>query len=403
MTCSECGYTAKKERVFFRTNRRLLPAVVGVIVASLAATWGIELLQRQGVISQLPTRVLMLSLPFVGGAHEEVTGELSIRLGRGGLTESHHRSLIKRCLGGDRWARPVTVLWEEKYGGLLDQCRRGAPDDIDLDAKLLALPARVELGTDRAWPEDVDVCLFLDVRHWWTPGTACRVHVTPKWDGAQTVTVVGSGVRRNPRPYPFVIKRPGDARTLQFDVALERRLPDPGATWEHIQDQSISVKLALDGPMAEVLRPVETDQLHEAMISTFSPGATKWPGGRSPVRVRFDPRHTYVLALEDTVIGASVEILRDGDLARRLDLWWSSRPSAGNDTYGWLIAYEDVPLLMEANDTDGRWQMRVRGDPAIALRAGAASNYWAGEFTVPLVVNVNDVPPVAPTKDWWLE
>jgi hypothetical protein len=149
MTCSECGYTAKKDRTFFRTRRRLLPTVVGVVVASLAATWGIELLQRQGVISQLPTRVLMVSLPFVGGAHEEITGELSIRLGRGGLTESHYRARIKRCLRGDRRARPVTVPWEEKYGGLLDQCRSGAPDDIDLDAKILALPARVELGTDR--------------------------------------------------------------------------------------------------------------------------------------------------------------------------------------------------------------------------------------------------------------
>jgi len=378
MTCSECGYTAKKDRTLFRTRRRLLPAVVGVVVASLAATWGIELLQRQGVISQLPTRVLMLSLPFVGGAHEGLTSELSRRLGRGGLTESHYRMLIKRCLGGDRWARPVTVPWEEKYGGLLDECRRGAPDDIDLDAKLLALPARVELGTDRPWPQDVPVCLFLDVHHWWAPGTACRVHVTPKWGGAETVTVVSSGIRRNPRPYPFVIERPGDAETLQFDIALERRLPDPDATWENIQEQSISVKIALDGPMAEVLLPVETDQLHEAVMSTFDQGVVKWTGGRSPVRVRFDPRHTYVLALEDTAIGASVEILRDGDLARRLDLWWSSRPMAGNDNYGWLVAYEDVALVMEANEADGRWQMLVRGDPAIALRAAQPTGGWNG-------------------------
>jgi hypothetical protein len=401
MICSECGYPAKKERTLFRTRRRLLPTVVGVVVASLAATWGIEQLQRQGVVSQLPTRVLLLSLPFVGGAHEEFTGELSIRLGRAELTESHLRMLIKRCLRGDRRARPVTVPWEEKYGGLLDQCRRNAPDDIDFDARLLALPARVELGTDRSWPQDVPVCLALEVHHWWTPGTMCRVRLAPKWDGAEPVTVVGSGIRRSPRSYPLVIERPRDSETLDFDVVLERRLPDPDATWEHVQDQSISVTLALDGPIAEVLRPVESGDLQEAMVSAFSPGVTKWTGGRSPVRVRFDPRHTYVLALEDTAIGACVEILRDGELARRLDLWWSSRPLAGNANYGWLVAYEDVPLLMEANEADGRWQMRVRGDPAIALRAGAASSYWADEFTVPL--EVNEVRTTAPTKDWWIE
>ncbi|MHC4081059.1 MAG: hypothetical protein ACYSU2_07025, partial [Planctomycetota bacterium] len=373
MTCSECGYTAKRERTLFRTRRRLIPAVVGVAVASLATTWGIEQLQREGIVSQLPTRVLLLSLPFVGGAHEGITSELSLRLSRAALTDSHYRTLIKRCLRGDRGARPVTARWEEKYGSLLDQCRNGAPEDIDLDAALLALPARIQLGTDRPWPADAPVCLNLEVHHWWTPGTACRVHVTPKWDGAETVTIVGSGVRRSPRPYPLVIERPGDARTLDFDLALERRLPVAEAAWEHVQEQSISVALTLDGPLADVLQPEESDELREAVVSTFGQGVVKWTGGRSPVRVRFDPRHTYVLGLEDTAIGASVEILRDGDLARRLDLWWPSRPELGNDNYGWLVAYEDVPMVMEANEGDGRWQMRVRGDPAIALRAGAAS------------------------------
>jgi hypothetical protein len=403
MTCSECGYTAKKERILFRTRRRLLPTVAGVVVAALAATWGIEHLQRQGVISQLPTRVLLLGLPFVGGAHEEITGELSVRLGRGALTESHHRSLIKRCLRGDRRARPVTVLWEQKYGALLDQSRQGAPEDIDLDAKLLALPARVELGTDRSWPQDAPVCLELEVRHWWTPGTLCRVHVSPKWDGAEPVTVVGSGVRRSPPSYPLVIERPRDSETLEFDVALERQLPDEGATWEHIQNQTVRVPVALDAPMAEVLKPAESQDLHDAMMAALRPGATKWTSGRSPVRIRFEPRRTFVLGIEDTAIGARVEILRDGELARRLDLWWLSRPQLNSAPYGWLIVYEDVPLLMEANADDGRWQMRVSGDPTVALRAGTASNYWAGEFTVPLVVNEVTDTSLPPPQDWWVE
>jgi hypothetical protein len=56
---------------------------------------------------------------------------------------------------------------------------------------------------------------------------------------------------------------------------------------------------------------------------------------------------------------------------------------------------------MEANGDDGRWQMRVRGDPTVALRAGDASSYWAGEFTMPL--EVNEVETLAPPKDWWVE
>jgi hypothetical protein len=104
---------------------------------------------------------------------------------------------------------------------------------------------------------------------------------------------------------------------------------------------------------------------------------------------------------DDTAFGASVEILRDDELARRLDLWWSTQPQPGGLNYGWLIVYENVPLLMQATEADGRWRMRVRGDPAIALRAGPASTYWAGEFTTPLVIEERN--SLAPPQDWWVE
>ena len=45
--------------------------------------------------------------------------------------------------------------------------------------------------------------------------------------------------------------------------------------------------------------------------------------------------------------------------------------------------------------------MHVHGDAAIALRAGAASNYWAGEFTVPLTIR--EIERRAPRKYWWRE
>ena len=111
-TCSECGYTAKKERALFRTRRRLVPAVLGIAMASAVATWGIEHLQRQGFIATLPTRVILAGLPLVGTAHDDLTDELSARIARGKLSDGHFRSLVKRCLRGDRWARPLTVAWE---------------------------------------------------------------------------------------------------------------------------------------------------------------------------------------------------------------------------------------------------------------------------------------------------
>ena len=108
MRCSECGHIAKKERAFFRTHRRLVPAVAGVAAATVAATYGLEHLQTQGVISTLPTRVILLTMPLVGEHHHALSGELASRIGRKKLTEGHFRALVKRCLKGDRSARPIS-------------------------------------------------------------------------------------------------------------------------------------------------------------------------------------------------------------------------------------------------------------------------------------------------------
>jgi hypothetical protein len=404
MRCSECGYLARKERAFFRTHRRIVPAVAGVAAATIAATYGLEHLQTQGLISTLPTRVILLTMPLVGEHHHTLSGELASRIGRKKLTDAHYRALVKRCLKGDRSARPISVPWEMKYGLLLDQCRGVAPEDLELERKLLALPASVELSTDRSWPTDAPVCLDLDVRHWWPRDTACRIRLEPGWDGAEPVTIVGSGVRRRPRPYPLVVEPPPGADTIEFDVVLERRLPGAQDPWEHVQQQTISVPLDRKGPLlAEALQPSDHRGLLDAVRSTFDQAVVKWTGGPSPVRVRFDPRFTYGMMMDDTVFGASVEILRDDELARRLDLWWSTQPEPGDRNYGWLVAYENVPLLLQANEADGRWRMRVRGDPAIALRAGPASTYWAGEFTKPLAIDARPPSEPAPPKDWWVE
>jgi hypothetical protein len=402
MRCSECGYVARKERALFRTRRRLIPAVAGIAAATTAATYGLQHLQTQGLVSTLPTRVILLALPLVGENHYALSAEIASRIGRKKLTDGHYRALVERCLKGDHSARPISVPWEMKYGLLLDQCRGVAPDDVELERKLLALPASVELGTDRSWPDDAPVCLDLNVRHWWPRDTECRVHITPQWEGAEPVTIVGSGAQRRPRPYPLVVRPQPGADALPFDVVLERRLPGSRNAWERVQEQTISVPLDLEPrSLAEVLQPSDHVGLLDAVRSAFDQAVVKWTGGRSPLRVRFDPRFTYGMMRDDTAFGASVEILRDDELARRLDLWWSTQPQPGGLNYGWLIVYENVPLLMQATEADGRWRMRVRGDPAIALRAGPASTYWAGEFTTPLVIEERN--SLAPPQDWWVE
>lgn len=400
MKCPECGHTARNEKHLYRTRRRWLPALVSAFLAALGATWTIEQAQQRGWVSLLPTRAIVLALPFVGESHEPLNTELIRRMGGRRLSTGQWQMLMRRCIKGDHTARPVTEPWERKYGGLLDQGRSILPAEFELDRILLDLPARVELTSDRPWPRDAPVCLDLQVHHWWPPGTMCRIRLTPAWAGGEPITIMRSGARRRAADFPVVVS-PAATSPLVFDMMLERRLPGDESHWQTVQQRPINVPVDFQVTTVDAaMEPIRDEALDEALQATFSFGVVKWLSGRSPVRVRYDPRPTYGLR-PSTAIGAIIEILFDGKPARRLDIWWSLDPDPAGRDSGWDVVHEDVPLLLQADAQDGRWQLRVRGDAGIALRAGPAGAYWAGEFTMPLVIDERQ--RWAPARDWWRE
>ena len=116
--------------------------------------------------------------------------------------------------------------------------------------------------------------------------------------------------------------------------------------------------------------------------------------------MNFNPRLTWDSSFDDIAIGARVEIRHEGRLARRLDLWWlAGEYQRGPHPWRHRVEYEDIPLLTEATE-DGTWEMIVRGEPHLALRAGPAGRYWAGEFRLPLVILPGRNGPIAPPLDW---
>ncbi len=172
--------------------------------------------------------------------------------------------------------------------------------------------------------------------------------------------------------------------------------------WEIAHEQTIELDVQFQGTLAETVTPAEHEGLDDAVRQVFANGVVKWESGRSPVRVFFDRQHTQRIGARDLVIGATVEILHEGRLARQLDLWWPvglGEPfGQANGQVGWVVAFEDEQLVPHAT-SDGGWEMRVRSDPAVALRAGPGSTYWKGDFRVPLAVNTRSSE--APPKYWW--
>ncbi len=406
LTCTECGHAAHHEPDLQRTRRRVVPALAAAVAAALGASWVITRGNEAGWVTLLPARVLMSALPLLGDPHGRLAPELDSRLARNELSEDQVRSLVARCLGGDRGAPPGSPEWESKYYPLLSRCRGLPAVALMVEEALLGLPARVEIASRRTWPRDTPMCLDLDVREWWPEGTLCQLRVRLLDSDDPTITVrrdtageffTRRGMRSlRTRPFPLVLDPPPAPARLLFEVAVDRLLPEEGAQWEQVQVQTIACDVEVTGTLAETLRPAEDPALQDAVMAAFGRGVTRWASGRSPLRVSFDPRATIELGPPDTAVGAAVEILREGTLARRLEIWWPLRP--GSTVAGWLVAYEDEPLLREANSADGLWQMRVRGEPALALRAGQATSCWQGEFTVPLLVR--DRQDQAPAPLW---
>ena len=400
MMCPECGFSAPREQSLFRIRRRLIPALVAAVAAALGLAATIEHTRASGWGSLLPTRLILVTLPIVSGGDNILVDEIVSRTSRNRLSEAQWESLINRCVRGDWRARPAGRPWQKKYGPLLNVARRNAPGTLDIDEALLKIPPWFEITAKRAWPVDTQPCLAVEYRDWWPVGTDCRVKLDPVWEGAEPLVL--HRTHRIVRPYPLVLENPPPDGAAVFEAVIERRLAAPGSEWTRVSEQTIRVPLEITDPIEEILVPADDHALDEAVVHAFSFSVVKWPSGRSPVRVRFDPRRTFRREFNDVAVGVSVELYRDHTLARRLDLWWLAgiHAPAARQT-GWLVDYEDEPLLMEANDTDGRWSMVVRGDPAMALRAGDAARYWAGEFRVPLKVNHRKNP--APPKDWWIE
>lgn len=415
--CPECGREARHEKSLFRARRRLLPAAAGALAASLGVTWTIEQNRNTGWMSMVPTRLLVACLPLAGARDSLLVEEIEARGGRRTLTAAQWESIADRCVSGDFRARPATERWQQKYGRLVELVDSQAPLGLDVGSRLLQLPPYLNVRSDRPWPAGVTPCLQLQLRHWWPAGTECRLELSPEW-GAEAPLVFDRNNPRSRSGYALVVpaEAAADGRIHLQAVVKRRDAPripgtpgTPGtgtesgtdpAQWQTVLARAIDVPITVtEESLEEMIAPEVDPAVQEAVREVFSLGVVKWATGPSPLRVRYDPAPTRRSSFDGLAIGARVEIFRESVLARRLDIWWRAGVSAQSQRgSGFRVDYEDLALVSQANQEDGLWQMTVRGDPLLALRAGEASRYWAGEFTLPLKVDRHR--RTAPPREW---
>jgi hypothetical protein len=404
LTCSECGHMVTSAAELQRTRRRWGMALLAITAVTAAGVHVLDRANSGGWLSLAPTRLLLLAVPFQDDMSSTLYRELDRRLRRGEMTDGELSSFVDRWVAGDWQARPPGRAWRDKYGRLIMAWRDALPRDGELESRLLALPAHVQLETRETWPTDVEPSIQLRVMDWWPRFTDSRVHITPRLPGAVTTTLhrgrafrTGTSVAL---PWPAA-----DRSELDFDVRAERRA-GPDQPWEPAGVQTITVRvhrLESDAPQP-ILKVANDPACAYIMQKAFNQGVVRWSSGRSPMRISYDPRQTFVGEFDDVAIGVVIDVIRDdGAIARTLRMWWLGGRFVDDSgrNFGWELPIENLELIKQVNETDGRWFLRVRGDEALALRAGGGTRWWSGEVRLPL--GVNDRPNEAPPPSWWAE
>jgi uncharacterized protein (DUF983 family) len=436
--CGECGFEGHAEHVFLRTRRHYRQVAVAILICLLVAVWVNERLSTKGWASMIPTRILISAMPVSGSYTSPMNVELRRRINAGSLSYAQWESLVKACAEGDAWTAPPDDDWRGKYGQLIHETRRyyhpqsiayldrrspdesrtagsdGTDDDphlySSLEEYLLDIPPHIAFSTREVWPDPDGVTVELKMRDWWPVGTVSRIHITPKIDGMAPVTLHRSPrVNWNTGHVLFLPTMPQGTTDVAFDVRIERRerKPDDDPTapdvWTKLGRTTHTVRITVDAGSAPAMKAIADDEtLDNAVRATFAQGIVRWQSGRSPVRFYFNPGRTLTTTYSDVAFGCRVDLVRDDEVVRGLDIWWRGGVTTGPLDVGWTSEDDDDDeRLRQVNADDGRWALRVTGLRELALRAGDAPRYWTGELDIPL--RVHERTDEAPTPHWWEE
>ncbi|TVQ54363.1 MAG: hypothetical protein EA377_05730 [Phycisphaerales bacterium] len=423
MRCTECGFAATREAQLHRTRRRPIWAVFAVTVCLALSVLINERTQQQGWSGLIPTRALVIALPWSGQPPNPVLDELGRRMQQMRLTSSQWETVIVRAVEGDRWAQPLDDNWQQKYAPMLDFWRyRNRPSgvnwgsvnprndeaaaDHDFADWLFELPPLVLINLPQHLPAEYEPFVNLSIRDWWPIGTRTRVRIMDSRRPDEPLMTVFHGSQL-PQRNSLILPLPADAREIEpfllnihfdhFDAAKE--------VWNETHVVHSELALAQIDTRAEPLRPIESEEAEQVIRSAVRGEIVRWGEGIHPVRFRYMPQRTFVAELDDVAIGIEVTLKRDGEKARQITMWWMAGSNIANlqldrnRNFGYEVTYENHDLLFGPGGQDAEWTMDVVGKPSIAARAQTVGSYWSGAYTVP--AEFRDSGRVAPTPESW--
>lgn len=420
MTCGECGFTADYEKEFHKTRRKLAVAVGAIVVCVMAAGFIHQRMDRRGWAAVAPTNVLIWTLPLSIDQNSFTGSELSRRMNMMEVSEGQWLSILERCAEGDWWREPVDDEWEDTYGQILNQWSRTHSrnvfasiatqgDSASLNRELLfrqqvrdlllSIPPKVEARTRSDWPTGSAPRIDVTLREWWPREFESRLVLKTPGENDNKVIAYRGGRFAGDLPYSFQLP-PAAAGELpaSLDITVERRTSDD--KWSAVWNQRVPITTFTAPQELAKMQPAQDKPLDDAVAATFNAGIVRWADGPSPVRFRVNVPATAIALFEGIAVGVKVELFRDDERARRLDLWWLGGV-IDDRNYNFEIVHEDLELLNLLGSDTAQWTLRITGDEQIAQRAGPAPKFWNGSVEVPVVIVQQNGK--SPPRPWWTQ
>lgn len=449
MTCSECGYTAKRERQLFRTRRRKRWVLVALLVwIGSYFAFRVPAMQQRGWVAAVPTTVLVFLWPrervdriqglllselkFNGSRpyplpNAAMSSELFYRIERGCLTRLDWLMLVEVAI---RTHESPSESIEDFKGPLNNAviCAAQARGRLS-SASTLKRALRtgvVRVSTRSRWPIGEEVWGFV----WVDPLLARK---SSNWPALQTrMTPLLSGLRdvksRDiswwPVPHSMMFsplggghaigwpecrlweddlvalgQPPSGALTLDFKVSIERELTSEqreilGVETLHAEYVT-RINSSIDGTTYDILSPMEAPEFETAMNERWRPSLHG-----SHLEVSFDEVVDLFSLLDGATFAVTIELLYGGEVVGKSEAWW--RLGSGRLTGGrpMVLPFSKCVELTELKPAaiESPWReyapfrVRLTPNPRMALRRFESDRYWAGQIDVPVSGQLTDEP-----------
>lgn len=442
LRCSECGCEAKRERKLFKAKRRWWLAAFAMLL--LLGSYALHVtpdVRARGWVAAVPTTALIVGLPWWVSEHpvyvpldDLATQNQTVR---SSWLREHRIAMLNDLLDRivndklpywQRWLSFHYALRSTKWNGL-SRWDTAPEERAPLDAS-----ARVLLAMAQQWQGDQPVRdLRLAQAYWdryfeylvqyrtvWAEDVPYRINIRPiaPFTGRSylrtvriTSNVSDSVHDRRVSPVSFCDSGWGpchwgdstleiglvdiDQQTIEltFEVIQRHRTGWDRITGNPIYDdqtlwtRQLTIPVDVVASPTEAIAPYDNAELADYLRDSLRPVM----GSQSaPLRVAF-AKNYYVRSANATLtswpkgvaLGIVIEVCAGDDVVLA-NTSWSSRSSLGIHQGGERLDLDGDRDRFNGRESNEGWTVRVRSDPALALRAMNATMYWDGEVVISL-------------------